>query len=257
VIPLPLKELLVPGSIPFLLLMLLPALALLFRKKDNGRAGRIWMASLVVAYWMLSTPLVSVALVEAVSPDYPVIMSPADAAGAGAIVVLGAGMEIHRSRGDMSRAPTREGWLRVMEAARLHRVLGGVPVIPTGGHGSPGNTEAALMAHQLEELGVPAERIIKEEHARNTREHALLVPAILDVHGISRFVLVTSRQHIRRSMAAFRVVGLTPIPASPEAFVSRGEPLEMYLPSRVALQLSERVLYDLAGWCYYKIRGWA
>lgn len=255
-IPLPLKELLVPGSLPFLLLMLVPALVLLFRKKDNGRAGRIWIASLGAFYWILSTPVASVALVEAMSPGYPAIVSPADAAGAGAIVVLGAGMEVHRSRGEISRAPTREGWLRVMEAARLHRLLGGVPVIPTGGHGIPGDTEAALMARQLEQLGVPAERIIKEEKARNTREHALLVPAILERHHISRFVLVTSKQHIRRSMAAFRATGLTPIPASPEPFVARGEPLEMYLPSRVALQLSERVLYDLAGWWYYRVRGW-
>jgi uncharacterized SAM-binding protein YcdF (DUF218 family) len=256
VVPIPIKELFVPGSIPFFLLMLVPGVVLLFRRKDSGRLGKIWVAVLVTFYWILSTPITAVALVHALSPDVPPITAKADAGGASAIVVLGAGMEIHRSRGDMASVPTRDGWLRVMEAARLYRVMGGVPIITTGGHGSSQYSEAGLMAYQLGELGVPADSIIKEEKARNTRDHALLVPPILKERGISEFVLVTSRQHIRRSIAAFRAVGLDPIAAAPEVFVSRGGILEMYLPSRIALQQSERLLYDLAAWAYYAARGW-
>jgi uncharacterized SAM-binding protein YcdF (DUF218 family) len=257
VVPLPLKGLFVPGSIPFFLFMLLPGVCLMFRRKDGGRIGRIWVAALVLSYWALSTPIAAIAFVKVVSPDYPPVMSSADAPGATAVVVLGAGMEIHRSRGTAWGVPTREGWLRVMEAARVSRVLGGLPIVTTGAHGSEEYTEAGLMAHQLQELGVPADRIIKEDHARNTRDHALLVPPVLKAHGLGSFVLVTSRQHMRRSLAAFRVAGTDPVPSTPEAYVSRGAPLEMYLPSLVALQLSERVLYDLFGLIYYKVRGWA
>jgi hypothetical protein len=32
--------------------------------------------------------------------------------------------------------------------------------------------------------------------------------------------------------------------------------LEMYLPSRVGLYTSERMMYDLLAWPYYKARGW-
>ena len=236
--------------------MLVPGVLLLFRKKDSGRVGKLWVALLLAFYWILSTPLTAIAIVNALTPDVAPIMSKADAHGATAIVVLSAGMEVQLSHGDMVSAPSRQGWLRVMEAARVYRVLGGVPIVATGGLGSPQYTEAGLMAHQLRELGVPAEAVILEEKARNTRDHALLVPPILKERGIQQFVLVTSRQHIRRSVAAFRAVGMDPIPSTPDVYVSHGGPLEMYLPSRIALDMSERLFYDLGGWVYYWARGW-
>jgi hypothetical protein len=33
--------------------------------------------------------------------------------------------------------------------------------------------------------------------------------------------------------------------------------LDMYLPSETGLQISEGMIYDLMGWVYYKLRGWA
>lgn len=255
-LPSNLKDLIVPGTIPFLILALIPGLLLLFRKKDGGRAGKIWVASLVLLYWVFSTPITAVTLIDLLSPDLPPVMSKADARGAAAIVLLGAGMDIHRSRGDAYGAPTREGTLRVLEAARLHRLLGGVPIIATGGLGSSQYSEAGLMAHQLEQMGVPAETIIKEEKSTNTRDHAMFVPPLLKQHGIEQFVLVTSQQHIARSLEAFRAVGTNPVPSTPETYVPRGGAFEMYLPSRVALYASERMIYDLLGWAYYKARGW-
>ena len=251
-----LKDLLVPGTIAFLLLSLVPGVLLLFRKKDGGRAGKIWITLLVLLYWVLSTPIVAAALVDLFSPDLPPVMSKADARGATAIVLLAGGMDVHRSRGGSYGAPTRDGSLRVLEAARLHRVLGGVPIIATGGHGASQYSEAGMMAHQLEQLGVPADHIIKEERSTNTRDHAMLVPPLLKQHGIEQFVLVTSQQHIARALAAFRAVGLNPVPSTPEIYVAHGDFLEMYLPSRTGLYTSERMMYDLMAWVYYKARGW-
>jgi uncharacterized SAM-binding protein YcdF (DUF218 family) len=183
-------------------------------------------------------------------------MSMDDARGAAAIVVLGAGMDVHRSRGTSYGAPTRDVSLRVLEAARVHRLLGGVPIIVSGGLGSTQYSEAGMMAHQLEQLGVPADKIIKEHKSTNTRDHGIFVPPLLKQHGIDQFVLVTSQQHIARALAVFRASGLTPVPSTPEIYVAGGGRLEMYLPSRTALYASERMLYDLFGWVYYKLRGW-
>ena len=161
---------LITGSITFcLLLSLVPGVLLLFRRRDGGRAGRFWIAFLVLLYWVLSTPITALALVDLFSPDVPPVMSKADARGATAIVLLGAGMEAHRSRGELYGAPTREGSLRVLEAARLYHVLGGVPIIATGGKGSSRYSEAGLMTYRLGQLGVPADRIIREEGSRRTR----------------------------------------------------------------------------------------
>jgi uncharacterized SAM-binding protein YcdF (DUF218 family) len=256
VIPGGLKDLLVPGSFVFFLVALLPGLLLLFRRSNGGRAGKIWISVLVALYWVLSTPIAATILVDLFTPNLPPVMSKADARGAGAIVVLGSGMDVHRSRGGSYGAPTRDGSLRVLEAARVHRVLGGVPIIATGGHGTSQYSEAGLMARQLEQLGVPPEDIIKEEQSTNTRDHALLVPPFLRQRGIEQFVLVTSQQHIARSLAVFRAVGLDPIPSTPEVYVARGDFLEMYLPSRVGLYTSERMMYDVLAWVYYKARGW-
>lgn len=254
-IPSGLKEVLVPGSITFLILALLPGVLLLFRRKDAGRAGRLWIASLVLAYWVLSTPVTALALLDLFTPAVLPVMSKADARGATAIVVLGAGTDVHRSRGGVYGVPTREGTLRVLEAARVYHLLG-VPVVATGGKGSSPYSEAGLMAHQLEQLGVPADRIIKEEQSTNTRDHAVFVPPLLKEHGLGPFVLVTSQQHIARALAVFRKAGLTPVPSTPQAFVPRGAVLEWYLPSGVALSASERLIYDLIGRVYYKVRGW-
>ena len=255
-IPGGLKAFLVPGSINFLLLSLIPGLVLVFRRKDGGRAGKVWITCVVLLYWVLSMPIAAVGFVAALSPDVPPVMSPADARGATAIVVLGAGMEIHSSRGESYGTPTREGSLRVLEAARLHRLLGGLPIIATGGNPLGQFSEASLMAMQLEQLGVPADHIIKEEQSTNTRDHALFVPPILQQRGIERFVVVTSQQHIARALAAFRAAGASPVPSTPEVYVARGRFLEMYLPSGAGLHASECMIYDLMAWVYYKARGW-
>ena len=255
-IPSGLKEVFAPGSTSFLILALLPGLLLLFRRKDGGRAGRLWVASLVLAYWVLSTPITALALVDLFTPDIPPVMSKADAHGATAIVVLGAGTDVHRSRGGVYGAPTREGTLRVLEGARVYHLLGSVPVVVTGGKGSSQYSEAGLMAHQLEELGVPADKIIKEEQSTNTRDHAMFVPPLLKAHGLGPFVLVTSQQHIARALAVFRKVGIDAVPSTPQVFVPRGASLERYLPSRLALSASESLIYDLIGRVYYRVRGW-
>ena len=249
------KDILIPGSIPFLLIALIPGVLLMFRR-SVGRAGKIWVTFLILLYWVLSTPMTAIALIGLVTPDVPPIMSKADARGATAIVVLGAGMEVYRSRGASYGTPTREGSLRVLEAARLHGVLGRVPIVATGGLGSSQYSEAGLMAHQLEQLGVTREDIITEERATNTRDHAIFVPPVLKAHGIQQFVLVTSRQHITRALQVFQKAGMDPVPSTPEVYVARGDRVEMYLPSRVALYASERMLYDLLGRVYYKYRGW-
>lgn len=255
-IPVGLKDLFVPGSFPFLLFALVPGILLLFRKKDAGRAGKIWIALLVFVYWVLSTPVTAVALVHLCTPVVHPVMSKADARGATAIVLLGAAMGVHQSRGEEVGVPTREGAVRVLEAARLHRLLDGVPIIATGGRGSSQYSEAGMMAYQLEQLGVPPDKIIKEEKATNTREHALFVPPLLKQRGIERFVLVTSQQHIARALGAFRKVGIDPVPSTPEVYATRGHFLEAYVPSRAGLSASESLMYDLVGRVYYRLRGW-
>jgi uncharacterized SAM-binding protein YcdF (DUF218 family) len=73
---------------------------------------------------------------------------------------------------------------------------------------------ASAMRDFIIKFGVPSRRVILDSSSINTRNHAMNLVNILEEKGISRFVLVTSPTHIRRSVLTFRVVGLDPIPSS-------------------------------------------
>jgi uncharacterized SAM-binding protein YcdF (DUF218 family) len=255
-IPPQLKEFLVPGTYAFFLAALFFGVLLLYRKKDHGRTGRRALTSLFLLYWVLSTPIASVALVEALTSDYPPVQTRAGARGATAIVVLSAGMYTHRSRGDLFETATREGSLRVVEAARVYRILDRPWVIVSGAWGSERHSEAGFMQEQLKSVGIPGDRIVREDLAVNTREHGIYIPPLLRERGVNQFVLVTSRPHMDRALKIFRVAGFEPVPSSPEVYRRRPGSVDRYLPSTTALSISEQVIYDKLATVYYWLRGW-
>ena len=250
-----LKDLLIPGSVQFLLLALVPATLLLFRRKDGGRAGKILIVLLLTVYLLLSIPLTAVPIIGALTPSYPAVQNPADAHGATAIVVLSAGMETYRSRGELLESSGREDALRLLEAARVYHVLDRPWVITTGGDSNERMTQAEHMARVLVTLGVDADRIVEERYAQNTRDHALLVPPILKELAVQQFVLVTSRQHMARALAAFKKVGWDPVPSSPELYVARPR-FERYFPGRRSLDAASALFYDEIAMVYYWVKGW-
>jgi uncharacterized SAM-binding protein YcdF (DUF218 family) len=254
-IPTVLKALLIPGTLTFLIIALIPGVLLLYRRKDHGRAGAIWVTALVLSYLVLSIPFIAVPFVGALSPSYPPVRTVADAHGATAIVVLGAGIETYRSRDDVYTGSKREHALRIMEAVRVYRVLDRPWVIVTGSLGNERITESGYMAMDLKNHGVEPDRIIEEQTATNTREHALFVPVILKERGVKQFVLVTSQQHMARALKAFQKVGWNPIPSTPEFYVSRIRAIP-YLPREAALEASSAMLYDELAMVYYWFRGW-
>jgi uncharacterized SAM-binding protein YcdF (DUF218 family) len=248
-----LKELFVPGSFPFLLVILTLGVSLLFRQKDGGRAGRRLICAVVALYWLWSTPALARLFLDVCTPSFPPVQSRDEAGGADAIVVLGAGLDVVHSRGDALTLAPREDALRVLEAARVYRTLGRPWVVATGGY-RPG--EAAHMAEELAALGVPTDRIVLEPRAQNTREHAIYVPPLLRERHVARFVLVTSRQHMSRALRVFRKAGWDPVPSTPEAYADDLIGVERWVPSRNALLVSEQVLYGEVAFAYYWLRGW-
>lgn len=66
-----LKDLLVPGTHSFFLIVLILGTLLLYRRKDGGRTGRFLITAVVLFYWIASTPITAVPLVGMPSTDYP------------------------------------------------------------------------------------------------------------------------------------------------------------------------------------------
>ncbi|TCJ16783.1 YdcF family protein [Rubrobacter taiwanensis] len=97
---------------------------------------------------------------------------------------------------------------RALRAAELWRSGTVRAVIPTGGVGENPPSEAAVAAELLRSEGVPGEKILPEERARNTRESARLVAEIARRAGLESVLVVTDPLHCVRTVSVFKVYGM-------------------------------------------------
>lgn len=148
---------------------------------------------------------------------------------------------------------------RVMEGVRVYRLLGDPLLIVSGGNTQrldPPRTEAAAFRAAAIGLGVPASRIVVEDEPRTTREQAVITKELLGRRHIDRFVLVTSAIHMGRSLAAFRAVGLDPIPSAAPLRSEVDKSPWSVVPAREWVSISDSALYEYVAWAYYWCRGW-
>lgn len=119
--------------------------------------------------------------------------------------------------------------------------------------------EVQLAKSLLVEWGVPAEDVLLDTEARNTRENALFVAEMLKGRDKKdRYLLVTSASHMRRAKACFDRVGL-----QTDAFPSDFGKLpgciatdKKILPSPGAFADFQRLWHEWIGMAVYKILGY-
>ncbi|MFF2086947.1 YdcF family protein [Nocardia sp. NPDC058176] len=125
---------------------------------------------------------------------------------AAAIVVHGAGL-----RGDRVPPLLASRLDRALDRWRAESVRGPAPLlVVSGGKGSGERiAEADAMGSYLEERGVPAEAVLREDRSTTTRENLLFSKQLLAQRGIEHdIVLVTSNFHVLRTAILARAVGL-------------------------------------------------
>jgi len=236
------------------LLLALGVLALcLFKRR---RAGLSLMLAGLGWLWLWSMPVFSDWVRGSLEGDWAqrtvAEVSPADA-----IVVLG-GAFSHKTDRPYPNAGSAVD--RYWHAARLFHALKAPRIIVSGGRSpgrGPGMAEAEAGRVFLMDLGVPPEAILVEPKALTTRGNAVQVAALLGQQELDRILLVTSALHMRRSMAAFRAVGLDPLPAATDFEVSSGDlSLRDFLPNAAALAGSTRAVHEWVGYWVYWWRGW-
>ena len=218
--------------------------------------GRRWLTVGVLAYWLASTSVGSW-IISAPVGRTGRIESRQQAAGAQAVVVLGGGIHSYLADG-LAIDDMQSSALRVMEAARVYKLLADPVVIVSGGPTEliyPPRPEALACRDAMIRLGVPANRVLIEDRSRSTRDQAVFIKAMLIERRIDRFVLVTSPVHMGRSLAAFRSVGLAPIPSASAPW---SEQLQGFWwePRGEFLNLSDEAAYESLAWLYYWFRGW-
>ena len=236
------------------LLLALGILALIIFKRR--RAGLAMVLAGLGWLWLWSMPVFSDGVRGALEGDW--VQKPVeDVLPSDAIVVLG-GAFSHRSDRPYPNASAAVD--RYWHAARLFHAGKAPRVIVSGGR-SPGRglgmTEAEAGRLFLIDLGVSPEAVVVEPKALTTRGNAVQVAALLGQQELDRILLVTSALHMRRSVAAFRAVGLDPVPVATDFEVSSGElRLRDFLPSAAALAGSTRAVHEWVGYWVYWWRGW-
>jgi len=94
---------------------------------------------------------------------------------------------------------------RLEATLALAKLRSSALIVVTGGLEKAGRTESHAMADWLEQHGVAKERIIQEQHAKNTVENALYTARLLALHRVERVALVSSAGHVRRGQASLEV----------------------------------------------------
>jgi uncharacterized SAM-binding protein YcdF (DUF218 family) len=244
------------GNVGFVLIVLAIAAVLLYLRP---RWGRRWVVAAALAFWFVSTPFGSALLITPLARGYHPIQQASAAGTAGAIVVLGGGIRDLKAGADALAYPSESTTLRVLEAARVFRLLDGRPlVVASGGRNQIGRriAEAAVIADALSALGVPRDRIVVEDGSLTTQEQAVLVTRLLKSQGIGRFVLVTSPAHMSRAAASFRAQRADVVPSIAALMSDYRPERHPFLPNGDSLEVSDAALYEYAGLVYYWARGW-
>lgn len=138
------------------------------------------------------------------------------------IVVLGGAVspDVSHARKDIALNEAAE---RMTAVAKLARDYPQAKIAFTGGSGRlfGGATEADFVTALFESFGIPRDRLVLENRARNTVENALFTRDLVQPKPAERWLLVTSAHHMPRSVGLFRKAGF-PVEAYPVDFRTRG-----------------------------------
>jgi uncharacterized SAM-binding protein YcdF (DUF218 family) len=176
------------------------------------RLGRILLAATAVFVAVISIVPVGMLLNEVLEDRFPTVRElPAHVDG---IIVLGGAVDqvATRFRGQPQLNDAAERMTAFVALARRHPEA---RLVFTGGSGSiyhPEIKETLVARRFFAEMGLPLDRIVFEDRSRNTWENALYSYRLVKPKPDEIWVLVTSAQHMPRSVGAFRRVGWTPLP---------------------------------------------
>ncbi len=192
-----------PGLV---ILLLLGLCAYAFRRRLPGRSVLLlatlllWALSLRPAANLLCWPLEE----RYAYPD----LRGSELASCDLIVLTGAGAEAGVPDFSGTGAPGPIMGKTMLTGARLQRYTG-LPLLVTGGAVFKGDVREADIALRIfRDLGVPEEKLISENQARNSAEIARFTQDLLEQRGWKRVALVCAALHAPRASELFRRQGL-------------------------------------------------
>jgi uncharacterized SAM-binding protein YcdF (DUF218 family) len=231
-------------------LLLLGLILLWFTRKQ--KAGKVLVTCAAVLLLFLGTGILSKPLLSPLEDAYPSFDAAAHAhQDLRWVVVLGGGG--FSSPHPLPTGLTSESLFRIIEGLRILRQLPEAKLLVSGGWTWTPDTDANRMRTLALSLGVDEERIVVEAETRDTEEQAVEIGRIV---GDAPFVLVTTADHMRRSMLLFQAQGLDPIPA-PTGHSYGDEPASLWdlFPWAREIRSAERAVYEYLGMAWSSLRG--
>lgn len=197
--------LLPPGSIVILLL----GVSFWQYKKKSQKNIKFFIIIAVILY-MVSIPIVCDNLSWSLEGRYK---PPSDVEG-DVIIMLGGGSYANTPNLDWEGHLSGFAANRLLTCVQLYHKLD-VPIIISGGQFYKNTrSEAEIARDILLSLDIPEGKIIVEKESLNTTQNAMFTKELVDKHGFSKPILVTSAFHMERSVRQFNKynVSVTPYP---------------------------------------------
>ena len=244
---------------PLVLGVILAIVAVWWWRRPLSRGPRRLLVTYLVLFYLSATPIGANILVAGLGHGMTRITAREQARGADAVVVLGGGVQTMKTGDVILSQLSTIASLRILEAARVYKLIGARLVIVSGGIADGRlelEPEAEQMATALVATGVPADRIVLDLEAKNTRDHPRTIRPFLDANGIRQFVVVTSPTHMRRALSVFRAAGYDPAASVSLLRSEQLEPPPFFLPNDDSLLLSNVAFHDYGAWLLYWWRGW-
>lgn len=234
--------------------------AIWLRTRPQSSHPRRFLFLIAVAYTVLTIYGISYGVGRVLMIGLDPLVAGDVPPGRTAVVVLGSGGFTARDWAEGTYSIVdRVDATRAVEAARVFRLVQAEWIISSGGKSRPDDPHEAsgiTIRDALIALGVPASRVVVETKSRNTHEEAVIIAPLLRDLNVRHVVLVTSGDHMRRSLGTFRAEGVRPIPAVATDPYAADSWDDWIIPSELGLWKSASVMHEILGMAYYAVRGW-
>jgi uncharacterized SAM-binding protein YcdF (DUF218 family) len=232
-------------------------LAGLLAGSRRARLGRGLCAAALLALVVSTWTPIPVALIHHLESRYPAPAESLDLRPYAGVVVLGGALshselwQVHR------KVALNEAAERMTEAVALARLHPHLKLLFTGGNATvtgEGMTEAARARMFFDRMGVPPGQVLYEDRSRNTAENATLSAALPGVDRQARWLLLTSANHMPRSMGVFRKAGWN-VTAYPVDFRATGTIDWLDFSLSNGPETWQTVLHEMLGYQVYRWLG--
>src|SRR5207245_4848807 len=118
---------------PLVVVVILAIVAVWWWRRPSSRGPRLLLVAFLVIFYLAATPIGSNILVAGLGHGMTRITTREQARGADAVVVLGGGVQTMKTADVILSQLSMTASLRILEAARVYKLIGARLVIVSGG----------------------------------------------------------------------------------------------------------------------------